>query len=358
MRTIGTNQAQKEVYINENFNSLLQASMFGWKVQTTSGLVFGYWGARWYNSSGARVSVADGTIALTASSTNYVYFNTSTNLVAVSTTLPTLNCIDIATIVTSTTAITSFTDTRPFALIPYGVPNNLSAPSNPYMTDKADFEVIGISALTITLKGPQALNILPTEYTAATTSVSGNITVTVTNSTTGYIVATTSGGAIAVTSLASNSNNILAILYKYTASGGAVTSLVDCTRSNLPRIIGAVYETSLAITGNLSKSNVFTTPWGIQNTSGNLSTSFRYEVFLKCLTAEQGYAVNDIISFTTGPVGSAYGSPPTLRAYNSNGTSLAVVLDAAVKAQSLTTFTNVDLTPANWQLRVRVYPIR
>ena len=39
MRTLATNQAQKETIINENFTVLNQPSTFGWRVQSTTGAI-------------------------------------------------------------------------------------------------------------------------------------------------------------------------------------------------------------------------------------------------------------------------------------------------------------------------------
>ena len=359
MRTLSTNQAQKETIINENFTALNQPSTFGWRVQSTTGLQYAYWGGNYQNSSGALITLADGTVTVTASTTNYVYFNPVTNTILNSTSVPESGKVRLAKVITDPTKITSVTDERLFALFPVGSANSLAGGGNSYVT-QADWEVTNVAGLTVTIRQGRATFSNPVEYTSSfVQNLTGTTGVTLPNNSSGYIIAISGSPYVTyVTSLASNSNNMLGVLYYFTTSGGAVTLLVDCIKSNTPRLYN-VYENSIAVTGKLSKSNIFTSPWTTQNSTGNLSSSYRYEAYLRCTTTEAGYAVGDIIPVLTGPVGAtSLCYPATVRAYNSNGSSVGVVLDAAIKAQSLTTFTIVDLTPANWQLRCRIYPIR
>lgn len=359
MRTLATNQAQKETIINENFTALNQPSTFGWRVQSTTGLQYAYWGGNYQNSSGALITLADGTVTVTASTTNYVYFDPATNTILNSTSVPAIGKVRLAKVITDATKITSVTDERLFALFPVGSANSLAGGGNQYVT-QADWEVTNVSGLNVTIRQGRSTFSNPVEYTSSSVqNLNGTTVVGLPASSSGYIIATSGTPYVTyATSLASNINNILGLLYYFTTSSSAVTLLVDCTKSNLPRLYN-VYEGSLAVSGNLSKSNIFTAPWNIQNSTGNLSSSFRYEAYLRCTTTEAGYAFGDIIPVLTGPVGAtSLCYPATVRAYNSNGASVGVVLDAAIKAQSLTTFTIVDLTPANWQLRCRIYPIR
>ena len=359
MRTLATNQAQKETIINENFTALNQPSTFGWRVQSTTGLQYAYWGGNYQNSSGALITLADGTVTVTASSTNYVYFDPLTNTILNSISVPASGKIRLAKVITDATKIISVTDERLFALFPVGSANSLAGGGNTYVT-QADWEVTNVAGLVVSIRQGRATFSNPVEYTSSfVQNFSAVTTVTLPNNSTGYIIATSVTPYVTyVTSLASNTNNMLGVLYYFTTSGGAVTLLVDCTKSNLPRLYN-VYEGSISVAGNLSKSNIFTAPWSTQNATGNLSSSYRYEAYLRCTTTEAGYAVGDIVRVLTGPVGAtSLCYPATVRAYNTNGSSVGVVLDAAIKAQSLTAFTIVDLTPANWQLRLRIYPIR
>lgn len=66
--------------VTENFRSVSPAGLFGIDPATTTGLTFGYKGGK-FNG----VDVVDGTVSLTASSTNYVVANRSTGVVSVAT---------------------------------------------------------------------------------------------------------------------------------------------------------------------------------------------------------------------------------------------------------------------------------
>lgn len=70
-----------EVSMNENFDALSAVGVYGKKATTTFGLQWGYYGGI-YNSA----TVADGTVALTGSTTNYVVVNRFTGAVSVATT--------------------------------------------------------------------------------------------------------------------------------------------------------------------------------------------------------------------------------------------------------------------------------
>ena len=74
-------QANVEVPINENFETLQHASVYGKRHPVTTGLVWGYYGGRW-----GGFSVADGTLTLTNAATNYVVVLRSTGVISTSTT--------------------------------------------------------------------------------------------------------------------------------------------------------------------------------------------------------------------------------------------------------------------------------
>jgi hypothetical protein len=109
--TISSSQAQKEVTANNAFNAGSPA-LFGARRSTTStSLTWGYYGGRWKGTS-----VANGTLALTASTTNYIVANRDTGAITVATT--TTNWNDDAnydrlySVVAGTTSVTSYQDHR------------------------------------------------------------------------------------------------------------------------------------------------------------------------------------------------------------------------------------------------------
>ena len=69
--TIDTNDAQKEVIANEFFYAASPAILFGNRESTTTGLTWGYYGGD-LEVDGVITAIAEGTLALTLSQTNYV----------------------------------------------------------------------------------------------------------------------------------------------------------------------------------------------------------------------------------------------------------------------------------------------
>ena len=85
MDLISESSANKAITINNAIVALSPASLFAKRESTSGGLVFGYYGGRAY-VGGVSTVIADGTITLTASATNYLEFNTTTGAVVKNTT--------------------------------------------------------------------------------------------------------------------------------------------------------------------------------------------------------------------------------------------------------------------------------
>lgn len=81
---ISVNQAQKEVTANELFNAASPAMLYGRRASLSTGLTFGYYGGNIVTSSGSVVAVENGTVELTAESTNYIVAKKSDGTVSVS----------------------------------------------------------------------------------------------------------------------------------------------------------------------------------------------------------------------------------------------------------------------------------
>lgn len=69
-----------EQVVNENFAAMEAFATYGRNAFTSSGLTWGYYGGRWGGSS-----VADGTLTLTNTATNYIVANRSTGAISAST---------------------------------------------------------------------------------------------------------------------------------------------------------------------------------------------------------------------------------------------------------------------------------
>jgi len=75
-------QASPEVPVNENFDTLLHAEVYGKRHPVTTGLIWGFYGGRW-----GGLVVADGTVTLTNAATNYLVVARATGVLTTSTTL-------------------------------------------------------------------------------------------------------------------------------------------------------------------------------------------------------------------------------------------------------------------------------
>lgn len=104
-------QASKEVTANAYFDAASPATLYGRRASTCSGLTWGYYGGNVF-IAGTLTQVANSTQALTASTTNYLEANPATGAVSKNTTGFTAGYIPLYSIVTGTATVTSYTDYR------------------------------------------------------------------------------------------------------------------------------------------------------------------------------------------------------------------------------------------------------
>ena len=121
---IAADVAQKEVKANALFDASSPATLFGRRASTTSLLTWGYYGGMML-VGGTPTAVANGTVALTASATNYVQATPLAAMV-VNTTGFVAGNTPMYTIVTNATAVTSYTDHRTFLYTLGNQPYDLS----------------------------------------------------------------------------------------------------------------------------------------------------------------------------------------------------------------------------------------
>lgn len=107
--TISTSQAQKEVTANAMFDSASIAMLFARRATTTTGLTWGFTGGPIF-TGGARSYIANGTITLTASTTNYVEADAA-GVVTVATS-QTAGKMPLYKVVTGASTVTSYEDHR------------------------------------------------------------------------------------------------------------------------------------------------------------------------------------------------------------------------------------------------------
>ena len=110
---IAEGQENKEERADALFDALSQAALFGRRDSTSIGLTWGYYGGR-FPVRGTPTDIANGTVALTASQTNYVEAN-GQGTVSVNTSAFSADKTPLYTVVTNTTGPTSWTDFRPWA---------------------------------------------------------------------------------------------------------------------------------------------------------------------------------------------------------------------------------------------------
>ena len=107
--TIATNQSSKEVTANALFDATSPATIWGRRASACAGLTWGYYGG-WFNGQ-----LTNGSVTLTASSTNYVMADATTGAVTINTTGFVAGKIPLYTVVTGASTVTSYTDQRSFA---------------------------------------------------------------------------------------------------------------------------------------------------------------------------------------------------------------------------------------------------
>lgn len=109
-------QSSKEVTINAYFDAASLATLYGRRQSQCSGLTWGYYGGNATKNDGTMVQVNNGTLAMTASTTNYIVAQKSDG--AISTSTATTNWNDRAaywrlySVVTGSATVTSYTDYR------------------------------------------------------------------------------------------------------------------------------------------------------------------------------------------------------------------------------------------------------
>jgi hypothetical protein len=108
--TIESGQVQPEVTANQYFDAASPATLFGRRGSAASLLTWAYYGGDML-VDGVLTSIANGTVTLTASNTNYVEA-TRAGVVSCNTTGFTAGRIPLYTVVVGTTAPTSYTDNR------------------------------------------------------------------------------------------------------------------------------------------------------------------------------------------------------------------------------------------------------
>jgi len=153
------------------FDALSPASFFGRRASTSSGLTWGYYGGTML-VDGALTQIANGTLALSAATTNYVEI-TRAGVISKNTTAFTPGAIHLYTIVTGASTVTSYTDYRAWVQ-PKDQTSNVS---------------IAVTAADVTLNDAQAR----CRYLTTTGILTGNRNVIVPNNWEGIVFCSNTG---------------------------------------------------------------------------------------------------------------------------------------------------------------------
>lgn len=112
--TISSTQANKEVTVNALLDAGSPSTIWGRHALTTSGLTWGYYGGTFVDSTGTRHAIANGTLTLTASTTNYLYADPTTAAISQNTTGYPAGKVPLYSIVTGASTVTSYNDDRSY----------------------------------------------------------------------------------------------------------------------------------------------------------------------------------------------------------------------------------------------------
>lgn len=104
-------QGSQDVTANAAFDAGSPAFTFGRRASTTSGLTWGYYGGK-VRCAGVISQVENGTISLTASTTNYIEASATDGSVSKNVSGFTAGALPLYTVVTGTATVTSHTDHR------------------------------------------------------------------------------------------------------------------------------------------------------------------------------------------------------------------------------------------------------
>lgn len=134
LQQISSAQASPEVPINENADATAPAGAFGRKATTTTGLTWGYYGGE-ILVDGVPTAIADGTVTLTGSATNYISISRA-GVVAVAASRTVANA-PLYTVVAGSSSVTSYTDERgptQIARLTWGAATQAMADANQTIT--------------------------------------------------------------------------------------------------------------------------------------------------------------------------------------------------------------------------------
>jgi len=165
-------QAGKEIVANAFFDAASPATLGGRRQSTTSGLTWGYYGGYLF-INGTPTFINNGTLALTASATNYIELDPATGTVSKNTTGFTAGRIPLYTAVTSTVAVTAYTDYRLSACQPFGRLAKAMSDANATLNQAEAMNNVLEFTGTLTAARNIVLPLVPRQYTVFNNTTGG-----------------------------------------------------------------------------------------------------------------------------------------------------------------------------------------
>lgn len=155
-------QGSQDLAANAFFDAASPSALGGRRAATCSGLVWGYYGGNVTKSDGTQTTIANGTLTLSASVTNYIVAQKSDGAVSFSTTTTNWNNTAdywrLYSVVAGASSVTSYTDEREIGRMT-GLGTGLVAPvtkTTSFTLGANENEVICNGSATITVTLPAA----------------------------------------------------------------------------------------------------------------------------------------------------------------------------------------------------------
>ena len=160
--TIVQGSGSQDAQANALYDAASQAMLYGRRNATTTGLTFGYYGGNVTKSDGTQITIANSSVSLTASNTNYITALKESGTVYCNTTTTawndTQNYWRLYSVVAGVSTITSYTDEREIGRMT-GVGTGLVAPvtkTSSFTLGSNENEVICAGSASITVTFPAA----------------------------------------------------------------------------------------------------------------------------------------------------------------------------------------------------------
>lgn len=283
--SIAVGQGDQATKANGLFNATSPAALYGLKYATTTGLTLGYHGGHPTLSNLTIGTIADGTLTLTASTTNYVTAPKSSGIAATSTATTnwndTANYWRLYSITTNTTSITGYTDYREIGKMT-GVGVGLVAPvtkTTSFTLAENENEVIcnGSASITVTLPTASSCvgRVVRIKTRAAYTVISASSNVKpIGSDTAGTAILPATSGVWA--ELVSDGTNWVIMSQGVSSSGAAIT--VKDEGSNLTTSLASLDFVGEGVSATTSGDNVTVTITGSAGGRELLSAARTYYV--------------------------------------------------------------------------------